>query len=97
MNIRLTIDRLVVEGMSLSPSDRAALEETLRESLTQALTEAALPRDVPEGRHARRERMDLVLPGRADGAALGARLGVALANHVWTGTVSPSTPNGGKP
>jgi hypothetical protein len=96
MNIRLVIDRLVVEGVPLSPSERVALEETLRTSLIQSLNERAALQTVPEGRNARREQLQVNLPEKAGGEALGGSLGASLANHVWKGLTSQSGGHGGK-
>lgn len=95
MNIRLVIDRLVVEGMSLSSSERVTLEETLRTSLIQSLNERAALHPLPEGRNARRERLQVNFSGRAGGAVLGGSLGTSLASHVWDGPVQQSGDHGG--
>jgi hypothetical protein len=96
MNIRLVIDRLVVEGLPLSPSERVALEETLRMSLIQSLNERTALQALPEGRNARRERMQVNLPEKTDGVALGGSLGTSLANHVWEGPILQSDGHGAK-
>lgn len=88
MNIRMVIDRLVVEGMTLTSSDRAMLEETLRDSLMQALSERAADHALPKGRSARREQMQVSIPGNTDRAGLGKLLGVSLGSHVWDATQS---------
>ena len=61
MNIRLVIDKLVLEGVPLSRGEQAALEESLRDSLTQALSERAATHALPEGRSAWRERLQVEL------------------------------------
>ena len=94
MNIHLVIDKLVVEGMTLSSSERAALEETMRDSLTQVLTERAATRALPEGRSARREQMQMSLFGNTDGTGLGKSLGVSLGSHVWDGRAPQSDGQG---
>lgn len=96
MNIRLVIDKLVVEGVPLSRRERVELEETLRHSLTQALNERAATHHLPEGRGAWRERLHVNLPGKAGGGVLGETLGTSLANHVWDGPISQSAGMGGK-
>jgi hypothetical protein len=96
MNIRLVIDRLVVEGVPLSRGERVVLEETLRESLIQSLNERAALQALPEGRNARRELMQVNLPGKAGGEALGGSLGASLANHVWDGQAPRLDGQGGR-
>jgi hypothetical protein len=96
MNIRLVIDKLVVEGVPLSRGERVALEETLRMSLIQSLNDRAAIHALPKGRNAMRERMLVNLPGRAGGASLGVSLGTSLANHVWEGPILQSNSHGGK-
>ena len=94
MNIRLVIDRLVVEGVTLSSSERAVLEETLRDSLMQALSERAATHALPEGRSARREQMQIGLSGNTVRAVLGKSLGASLGSHVWDGQAPQSDRRG---
>lgn len=96
MNIRLVIDKLVVDGMALSASERVTLEETLRESLTLELMERAAIYALPEGRNARRERLQVRISGNMGGAELGKSLGASLGSHVWQGSASQSDGQGGK-
>ena len=83
MNVRFTIDRLIVEGVELSPTDRLRLVDALRESLTLELNAFARA-DAPAGRQVDRVRLQAPVAG-ASGAALGATLGQALAGHAWHG------------
>jgi hypothetical protein len=85
MNIRLVIDKMVVEGMSLSRGERIAFEESLRGALTQALNERAALQSLPEGRRARREQMHVCLSGNSGVVGLGNSLGASLGGHVWGG------------
>ena len=96
MNIHLVIDKLVVEGMTLSSSDRAVLEETMRNSLTQVLSERAATHALPEGRSARREQMQISLSGNTGHAELGKSLGASLGSHVWDGQAPQSDGQGRK-
>lgn len=96
MNIRLVIDKLLIEGMTLSRGERVALEETLRYSLMHALSERAVAHALPEGRRTRREQMWVSLSANAGGAGFGKSLGASLGSHVWDGQVSQSDGRGGK-
>jgi hypothetical protein len=96
MNIRLIIDKLVVEGMTLSASERVALEEALRESITKAMNEKATTQAVPEVRNAWRERLQVSLFGNSGVAGLGKSLGASLCSHIWDGQASQSGGQGGK-
>lgn len=88
MNINLVIDKLVVEGMTLSRGERAVLEASLRESLMQTLSEKAVAHVLPEGRRARREQMQVSVSGNLGGVGLGKSLGASLGGHVWDGSLS---------
>ena len=96
MNIRLVIDKLVVEGMTLSRGERIALEETLRDSLTHELIEKAATHTLPEGRNARRERLQVSMSENMGGAGLGKSLGALLGSHVWDGQAPQLDGHGGK-
>ena len=88
MNIRLVIDKLVLEGVPLSRAERVALEEALHVSLMQALSEKAQTSVLPNGRRSRNERLQLSISGPAAGAELGESLGTSLGNHLWDGQAS---------
>lgn len=96
MNIGLVSDKLLVEGMALSASERVALEETLREPLTLELNERAVTHVLPEGRNARREQRQVSMSGNMGGAGLGKSLGVSLGSHVWDGQTPQSGGQGGR-
>jgi hypothetical protein len=95
MRVHFSIDRLVIEGLELSPAERGRLEEELRESLREALLgglviEQQQPGALPISRNTRRERADLKLHGRSADGHLGKTLGSTLANHVWGGVPQDS-------
>ena len=85
MNVRLVIDRLVMDGVALSPRERTMLHKQLQESLALALREKAAAHIVPHGRRVRRESVTVELPGAVGGGLWGESLGASLAAHVWKG------------
>jgi hypothetical protein len=79
MRVRLTIDRVVLDGLDLSPRERARLLEELHASLREEVMAKAAGGN-PFARHAVRERVDLTGTMRS-----GAALAKAVAGQVWTG------------
>lgn len=90
MRVRFSIDRLVIDGVELSPIERVRLEEELRESLHEALlvrlaVARRQPGSLPVARNARSERLGLGTHGQFASGHLGEALGATLAGHVWGG------------
>jgi hypothetical protein len=88
MRVHFSIDRLVIEGLELSPAERGRLEEELRESLREALiaryaTAQRQPGSLPYTRNSRRERLEFGAHGQFASGHLAKALGSALAGHVW--------------
>jgi hypothetical protein len=84
VTIRLVIDRLVLDGVSLSAGERARLIEDVRASLASTLRANAMrPGGIPPAaRRVPTERVTLPRQGRG---GLGGTLGRALGRHVWSG------------
>ena len=89
MTVRFTIDRLLVDGMDLSPIDRLRLGDTLRMSLEAAVRDrlGVDGQPPPVSRQSERERAAMPLAANAGGAGLGDALGRAVAGSVWPGAV----------
>lgn len=79
MRVRLTIDRVVLDGVELSPGERSRLLEDLQGSLREAVM-ARVAGANPTARWAVRERAEM-----AGGTRAGAALGEAVVGQVWTG------------
>lgn len=91
MRVHFSIDRVVVDGINLSPIERAQLEESLRVSLQETLLMRIADAQrqsglLPITRHSRRERLELGAHGPFASEHLGEALGTTLAGHVWGGT-----------
>jgi hypothetical protein len=83
MRVLLTIDRVVLDGLDLSPRERARLLEDLQESLrVQVMAKASGGN--PVARSAARERADLTGAMGTRGARLGEALGKTVVERVWT-------------
>ena len=76
MKVRLTIDRVVVEGLELSAAERMLLLEHLREGLREAVIARVGARPVP--RRAARERVALAA------GQFGKGIGKAIVEQVWS-------------
>jgi hypothetical protein len=88
MRVRFTIDRVILDGLELSPFERARLLADLEVALGESLRSSAThnlqgPAPLPSGRHVRSERADLVAD-RSGRATLGTRLGRTLVDRTWT-------------
>jgi hypothetical protein len=85
--VRFTIDRVVLDGIDLSPLERTRLSDTLRMSL-EAVVRERLSADGhahPTSRQSDRERVAMPLAADARGAGLGRALGPVLGASVWPG------------
>jgi len=82
MRVRLTIDRVVLEGLDLSPVERTRLLADLRQSLTESVM-AHAGGENPAPRTARFEKAPLAFPPQP-GARLGAALGKTVVRQAWT-------------
>jgi hypothetical protein len=49
MNVNLHIERLVLDGIALSPRERAMLGTAVTSELTRLITESGLPANLPAG------------------------------------------------
>lgn len=87
MRVRLRIDRIIVDGIDLSPVERLRLGDALRTSLEAVVLERLnADRHAPlSSRQADRERVAMPLAAGAGGAGLGLALGPAVAGSVWPG------------
>ena len=91
MNVRLTIDRVVLDSADTAPFTDARLIPELCASLRAALLARA---DVagadraalPVARRVSREHANLPAGAAARRSGLGSLLGDAIANQVWNGT-----------
>ncbi len=81
MRVRLTIDRVVLDGMDLSPVERTRVLEDLRLSLTESVM-AHVRSGNPTGRRARFERAPLA-GGLQPGVRLGTALGSTVVRQAW--------------
>ena len=85
MRVRFTIDRIVLDGVELSPVERVRLGDALQMSL-EAVVRERLSTDgrAPlASRQSDRERVGMPLAANARGAGLGRALGPAIAAGVW--------------
>lgn len=90
MKVRFSIERLVIDGVELSPGERAQLEEQLRKSLHAVLLARLAvaqrqPSSLPVARNARRELIELESYGPFAREHLGKALGASLVSHMWGG------------
>ncbi|TKD47385.1 hypothetical protein [Azotobacter chroococcum] len=97
MRVRFVIDRLVLDGLNLTPAQRLAFEEQLHASIAEALQGYATtgqrhPDTLPAPRSTWRERADLKIDGAHN--ALGAALGATLTRHAWHGAGAITTKGG---
>jgi hypothetical protein len=83
VKVRLTIDRVVLDGLELSPRERARILGDLRLSLTKAAMTRTADAN-PIARTTQRERTELSGAMRSGRVRLGAAIGKAVVEHVWT-------------
>jgi len=86
VKVRFTIDRVILDGMDLSPIERLRLGDTLRTSL-EAVVRDRLRADGHAplvSRQSDRERVAMPLAAHVGGAGLGLALGTAVAGSVWS-------------
>ena len=85
MKVRFTIDRIIVDGIDLSPIERLRLGDTLRTSLEAVVRERVGADDHAPltSRQSERERVAMPLAANAGGAGLGLALGPVVAGSVW--------------
>lgn len=88
MTIRLTIDRIVLHDIDLSPIEQARMHDDLYAALTEALGGRV---GVPVGRRGAMESLDIPC---AERARLGISLGRAMGTHLWRGPAIASPPKG---
>jgi hypothetical protein len=96
VKVRFTIDRVILDGMELSPLERLRLSDTLRTSLEAVVRErVSADGHAPlASRESERERVTMPLAAGVGGSGtgLGLALGPVVASSVWPG--APGT--GGK-
>jgi hypothetical protein len=78
MRVRLTIDRVVLDGLNLSPRERTRMLEDLQGSLREQVM-AKASGGSPVARHAVHERAEM-----AGQMQSGTALGQAVVGQVWT-------------
>lgn len=93
MKARFVIDRVAIEGWSLSSAEHLRFEDALHAALKTGVTQRMRPgaRRFPTNTHSWRNALNLALPVDGDGTALGAALGGAISEYVWRGDVSTET------
>ena len=90
LNVRLLIDKLVVEGFDLSPHERTRLESTLRIALKRSLNERLHAHIPATRRNALHEHVSVAVPVASTGQAIGQMVARALVNKAWATPEAPT-------
>ena len=93
MKIRVVIDRVVIDGIDLSPVEQRRLLTALSGSLAEALrTRADGGPSAFDHRRTASERVDMTLVHNVRGEALGSQIGSAVGHQL----PQASNPRGGR-
>lgn len=82
MNVRLHIDRLVLDGVDVSAADRPRLQAALELELTRLVTERGLGRDLANGAALPSVRAPQISIAAGSNAT---NIGTAIAGAVFNG------------
>ena len=78
MNVHLHIERLVLDGVSLTPDRRDLLQATIQNELSRLLSNGGLSVELQAGGAAPRVSGGHIQVGRTDPIALGTQIGQAV-------------------
>ncbi len=83
MNLHLNIERLILEGINLTPSQRRQLQEVVTAELTRLMTEQGIP---PGVQSIALPRVPIQIPASATSPA---QIGQQIAQNIYTGLGQP--------
>jgi hypothetical protein len=84
VKVRLTIDRIVLDELELSPNERVRFDEAFRHSLRSFLFQRTSMSEQGEltGRRSRHERIDMRRDNRMSGIDFGTAVGMAVGEQL---------------
>ena len=98
MNLNLSIERMILDGIDLAPGQSRLLRRTLASQLTTILTEQARgePRFALNDRADGRGRNSIQVGPNVDTSSLSPQLANVISSNIFQSQFGPSATNGGQ-